>query len=468
MKWSLFLKVIPGIDGAASQYVYSTLSSAAALLPDAIEVRPGRRLEAGRLRAGLSDEQVRELGEALILLPDDADEAALAEWLLQRQRYLTDKVYAVICTTLACNSACAYCFQKTVREAGQMSGEVAVATAEWLVRTLDAQRPTRLVVMFTGGEPLLNPGPIYIIAERLGEYAVRRGIAFTPDLVTNGTLGLAEPVARISRWGRPSVQVTLDGPRDVHDRRRPLTSGGSSYERIMRNLDLLPDSAKLAIRLNVDAQNLGALKQLVDELEARGLKDRAILSLSAVFETARCQHYRKNRLDGEAMDGLAQLTMQCFRRGFMIDIFSGPGPCVAQTEGGFAVSPEGDIYNCLHFLKFAQLKIGSVFSRQMTHAYPEVLTADPRDAECMQCNLMPRCLGGCRAGAWWTKGSIAARVCERERLNRGLDCELRLEYLTAAMRREPGPAGLAGPAGTTGPTGPADPASLAGLAGGRS
>ena len=82
-------------------------------------------------------------------------------------------------------------------------------------------------------------------------------------MITNGYLLDRTTAAELSRLS-PSwtVQITLDGPQDVHGSRRRLHDGGRTYERIVQNIRSLdPDVFTVKIRINVDRNNLGEIDE---------------------------------------------------------------------------------------------------------------------------------------------------------------------------------------------------------------
>jgi uncharacterized protein len=66
------------------------------------------------------------------------------------------------------------------------------------------------------------------------------------------------------------IQITLDGPQDVHDKRRPLKSGQGTFEKILtnieENIDIMPN---VSLRINVDKENVSRVNEILDELEIK-------------------------------------------------------------------------------------------------------------------------------------------------------------------------------------------------------
>jgi radical SAM protein with 4Fe4S-binding SPASM domain len=98
----------------------------------------------------------------------------------------------------------------------------------------------------TGGEPFLRPD----LFEVLGE-AARQG--FDIFLLTNGTLVDQTRALRLAELGVKGVQVSIEGPEEVHDSIRGAGSFAASAAGIERLVD-----AGLAVTLNVTVSRLNA------------------------------------------------------------------------------------------------------------------------------------------------------------------------------------------------------------------
>ena len=113
--------------------------------------------------------------------------------------------------------------------------ETAVRVGTWIERELDRVRPERIVLMFFGGEPLLNLPVMYYLAERTSRDAAAR-CADVVTMITNGLLLTPEIVDRLVPYGLNGVKITLDGDSDTHNRMRPLRGGQGTFDRIVENV----------------------------------------------------------------------------------------------------------------------------------------------------------------------------------------------------------------------------------------
>ncbi|HSQ14932.1 MAG TPA: radical SAM protein, partial [Candidatus Binatia bacterium] len=164
----------------------------------------------------------------------------------------------VLLLTTSCNLACRYCYED--REEGcasagdgrggpgaaagggtprEMSLESLRGGVAYLLEHAGAGR--KVSVTFFGGEPLLR---FPLIRSAVGEarrMATERGKEISFSITTNGTL-LTRETAGFLKENGISVCLSIDGPREIHDRNRPYASGRGSYEDVARGIELLMEN----------------------------------------------------------------------------------------------------------------------------------------------------------------------------------------------------------------------------------
>ena len=68
--------------------------------------------------------------------------------------------------------------------------------------------------------------------------------------------------------------MTIDGVGELNDRRRLHRDGVPTYDRILKNVALaLEHGVDISLRVNVNGDNIGGIKALIDDLTARGLHE---------------------------------------------------------------------------------------------------------------------------------------------------------------------------------------------------
>ena len=158
-----------------------------------------------------------------------------------------------------CNARCGYCH---FGDLTANDGRRHFAAAEDVERNLDAMRELGVrFVDFTGGEPLLHPRLLHMLAA-----AKARG--FTTGMTTNGTL--FERHAGGLRGLVDHLEFSLDAARAaVHEERRE----GTSFEQVRKNLQIARDlGMRPAIVMTVSAGNVGEIDAVCDIARAFGVR----------------------------------------------------------------------------------------------------------------------------------------------------------------------------------------------------
>jgi uncharacterized protein len=358
-----------------------------------------RRLRGGE---GVSPAEAGLLFRAGFAVEEQLDELRAVRLAFEVGRRVDQGSHLTIAPTLDCNYACDYCFEEHVP--GAMSSEVQQALIGFVRERLVRQQPTDLSVTWFGGEPLMAPSVIRVLS-RAFQALVTEGLllSYQAHTITNGQLLRPEMAAELLALGVNQVQVTLDGPREVHDRRRTLKNGGATFAAIANNLARMPSGLATVIRINVDRSNVSTVPRLFDELETLDLLGRVTVDVALVEDFSGCEMPSETLLAPKEFAGLEMEWMrEAERRGFRLHVAS-PSPrltgvCQVDSLNSFVVAPTGELYRCWAELGNGGHAVAQLLNR-LTWSAPEptgLTERDPfDDEECLACVLLPSCMGGC-------------------------------------------------------------------------
>jgi len=164
----------------------------------------------------------------------------------------------LVVPSYSCNLRCDYCYEKHLQGKGtawlsrRMTPEQAEALFQATATLGDKTHPARSLT-FYGGEPF-QPGNAPIVRFLFARARQRGFRSFSA--VTNGVeldrfKDLLGPDGKIA-----FLQITLDGPGEVHDGRRPLPGGQGTFTRITANISLaLALGVRVSVRMNIDRRN---------------------------------------------------------------------------------------------------------------------------------------------------------------------------------------------------------------------
>ncbi len=171
-----------------------------------------------------------------------------------------------------CNLGCAYCYAEQGDFGAapkNMSTDDALRAVDLLIEAAEPGAPLNLA--FLGGEPLVNRPALRQATRRARELAEARGAKISFSITTNGTLLTEEDASFFEAYGF-AVTISLDGPRELHDRLRPFNGGRGGFDATMRRVEPLlrmRRAMQVTARVIVTPSNL-ALKRTLDEFVAAG------------------------------------------------------------------------------------------------------------------------------------------------------------------------------------------------------
>ena len=326
-----------------------------------------------------------------------------------------------------CNLRCSYCYNGEKYNRA-MSLDTMREAVDLVLRT-----PMRLLELsFFGGEPLVQED---LVREAM-LYAERR-VAELPAprpelrfiLNTNATLIRDTTIGLLSNR-RCLVFVSVDGPRDVHDRFRVDAGGKGSYDKTLAGIARLR-AAKIPFQIMVvfGAETAGRLGDAIGAALPLGSER---IQLSA--------NYRDDWTDESiadlrrGLDHAGDVWMDLFRAGQAFPIVPFHSKILSHLKGGIpcpsrcllggnelTVTPTGRLYPCPQMVgedRDDALVIGHVATGVDTAAIAALERQKARSADtCAPCELVDRCQSqcGCRHVALTGRlGEITATLCEIE------------------------------------------------------
>lgn len=159
------------------------------------------------------------------------------------QDFMNNRIsYLVLQVTQMCNLRCEYCVYSGAYETRTHNNKVMeLTTAQKAIDFLIAHSfdEDSIELGFYGGEPLLEFELIKSCVKYIREKAYGKEISF--NITTNATL-LNEEVADFFVNNNFTVTISLDGPKEVHNRsRRFPKSDEGSFDIVMKNLKYLQE-----------------------------------------------------------------------------------------------------------------------------------------------------------------------------------------------------------------------------------
>lgn len=358
-----------------------------------------------------------------LIVESDLDEKELLVKRLDLGRHQRKKILATVAPTNQCNFRCTYCFEP--HNSFYLSDELWTSFVDFL--SAEAEM-TELNLTWFGGEPLLCAGRMQKWTSILRRNIDDRNIKYNASIVTNGYLLNAKNVKILEDIGVGRIQVTLDGPREIHDERRMLTNGHGSYNRIIDNLATNMDKLRamnVYIRVNVDRRNLESTFKLIDDLVHHGLHKWCKLYFARLENpTEYCGNIKSMCFPSEEFSRIkVKLREYMMSRGFDSNEYPSLmlSYCGADNDASFTMDAEGYLYKCWHEVGVKQLSFGHIDDRNATRTeFGKKYRVSNliHESYCSECKYLPICMGGCPF--YWKQNDgeeIHKKLCTEHKTN---------------------------------------------------
>jgi len=405
LKTSRYTRLVPADDGW--MLLYNALTNSFARVPPPLLGAVQEILRDPDGPAGDAEQAARlkaDLRKGGFLLDAGLDELELQRLTNRASRFATTHLGLTIAPTLACNFRCSYCFEE--RRSETMTPEVEDAVVAFVERR--TRQIQALSLSWFGGEPTLRLDIVERLVGRLGKLCKEKDIAFPPmSMITNGYLLTSDVATALKGLNVTSVQITLDGPPDVHDSRRRLANGGGTFATILENVKGALGTLNVAVRINIDRSNVEALDGLFDLFAASGLGGKLPFYFGQVQPYGdACADIGSACLSTQEYSALVLDLQQRARAKGLTTPVRYPsahtfGYCTADRVSGFVVAPSGALFKCYSEIG-ADLRhsVGSVLSGDVeTYQLSNLcryMNWDPyQDPDCSACYCLPICAGGC-------------------------------------------------------------------------
>jgi uncharacterized protein len=317
----------------------------------------------------------------------------------------TDHLELFLLPTEQCDFRCIYCYEDF------KLGSMPPAIRAGVIRFLSQRIPklSSLVLHWFGGEPLQGIDVIRELGPQIRDLAARNDCRFSCHITTNG-YSLDEATAReLLDSGVTSFQITVDGPREEHDKRRRLRPLGQAeygtFDQVMKNISSLlslPRIFTLTIRINYDRDSLPVIPDFVRFLGERFANDpRVRVDFAAIWAdpdsvpVSLCMGVEKQRTAIE----LFELAHSVGLRTDLLDALRPSGlVCYAAKPNSLVIRADGAVNKCTVALSADYNQVGRLAESGELDLNLERLalwtgSGMEEDKVCQSCWFSPSCQG---------------------------------------------------------------------------
>jgi uncharacterized protein len=352
--------------------------------------------EAEPLTASLHQELI-SLG---FFLPVGVDELAIAtgrHYEVARNS-LTRRVTVIL--TRACNLGCVYCYQDKEKKSARDDLQ---RVQRFLRRQIKSNG--LLQITWFGGEPLLRLSVIRQLSVFVQEECAKKGCRYGATMSTNGVRLTETVIKDLKALGLRSVQISLDGPRAIQEKRRPSLKGLPTYDTILANVGLALDrDIEVVIKVIVDKENANHIPELFEDLARQGLLQRLNIAIQETEAKFAASDYgaRFASVEEFAKVKLALLRSLSSLGYPMKEPAQRPEFCAATSTFSYVVDLAGTLFRCgtedVNRTGYVDEEGEDHLTNQ---SYEEMFTKHKFGClpSCASCKALPLCGGGCTLAA---------------------------------------------------------------------
>src|SRR5512135_1798956 len=325
-------------------------------------------------------------------------------------------------TGAICNLDCAYCFflAKELLYPGSHFRMADELLEEYVRQLIESHQTPEVTIAWQGGEPTLMGLDFFQRSIEHARKYLRPDQTIQHTIQTNGTL-LNDEWAAFFKKHNFLVGISIDGPREMHDRYRQDKGGAPTFDKVMRGLSFLKkhgvewNSLTTLNHANAD-HPVEVYRFLRDECGAKFIQFIPIVE----------RHHIDGVPFGDAVTDRS-VTAQQYGQ-FLIDVFEEwvrrdigevyvqmfdvalanwhgepPTLCIHSETCGTALALEhnGDLYSCDHFVE-EDYKLGNIADTPMADLVASdrqrafgLAKRDTLPAYCRECDVRFACHGGC-------------------------------------------------------------------------
>ena len=354
-----------------------------------------------------------------IFLMDSTSEEITLDLLQDELFYNKNGIPSVtILPTQLCNARCAYCFAEHNKKIS-MTEETVRNVVNYINNNFCPG--DSVLLRWFGGEPLLAEPVIDRIIVGITT-AFNSQLNFQSLIVTNGSLLSAALIAKAkAKWNVKKVQLTLDGYGVEHTKRKNYADKSINYYRqVIDNITcLLKFNIAVDCRVNLDKENFSQLDYILNDLVQ--FKDNPKFRVRVtILRPSDCGANLFNFIKPNDLKWAYEIIYKkLFHYGFIKDIVSilpkrRTESCIAKSINKVIIGSDGELYKCLQKVFDEEYSVGNLNNGIASSKYIGSYCKKPLHNNCVNCEYLPLCGGGCEA-YWDLQKTEDITPCIREK-----------------------------------------------------
>lgn len=387
-------------------FIYNTLSNALVEIDKSVYSILKRAKHGESLTENIfaDKELFKMLCNKRFICESNKDELLFYRSSIQAVREQHEFMHLTVAPTMDCCFKCFYCFEKNkIRD--YMSEEVMDSIVKFVSLHKDLRR---IHLTWFGGEPLMAQEQMRSFYQKLRsqfEGAIESNVITTGFHITQETLSLFKDL-NVS-----SIQVTLDGNRETHNRIKHLDGCDDVFSRVIDNIKLVSDNLpniSIGFRINLTKLNAEEFPDIVRFILNVFPNKNISISPGLVKQMDRENNSLESsrRVYFSHSEFAAYMFSLFNQHGIYTPFIRYPGnelcECAIRDKMAISFDPNGYSYKCWERIGNQKYAIGqlqndgTLINVNFKELNRELYGADPLSTpSCMKCRYLPICNGGC-------------------------------------------------------------------------
>lgn len=353
---------------------------------------------------------VASMKDGNYIIEDDVDELDILKFRSFNGKFSKDVLALTILPNFSCNFACPYCYESKSQDDKTMrtiNNEVKNAIYQQIKNSAKMKRG--IGVAWYGGEPTLSKDIIIEMSKKIVNICKKYDVDYIFSMTSNGYLIDDDFVKAMAKLKLKTVQITIDGPPEIHNLTRKLKNGAGTFDTIVKNIKkLVNNNITVYIRVNITKNNMDYFNELLDVLEKNGLEKCQVVPSAVVpYKNIGCNISASCLSPKEFSKKLLEYRDMMVKRNLPVPNYPYlpkllQNYCYADNVNSYTIDPDGNLYKCWIDVGVAERSLGNIkdFSERDLSTAAEkgsfyMFWSPFKHKKCKECEILPMCMGGC-------------------------------------------------------------------------
>lgn len=311
----------------------------------------------------------------------------------KQMRFSSDFARVTILPTIDCNFRCWYCYEN--HKDSTMTEENSKRVLLFCKQLIEQGNFKTFHLDWFGGEPLLLFKEIvYPLSKQIKNLCKEHKIAFLNTITTNGALVTEQMIVAFKEIDLKSFQITLDGDKNFHNKTRFSKEMSDSFSVIVNNITQICraiPSVDMTVRINYTPKNLHSIDNIVGAFP-EDVRSQLSISPQIVWQFKSSANIIgqmiKEKMEHFISAGYKKsiTSLECM-------------PCYTENMKQFVINYDLFVYKCTARDFTEEQAVGKILEDGTLVLFPRYydyyISSSVESKECMECDLLPSCLGNC-------------------------------------------------------------------------